>query len=126
LSGTLKPKTVSATVKADGLDYKYSADMEFKADVDWHPRPRTEPEPVAERGSQKQNEYLEKPTTHTSKWEQMVNEKGVLVAFVSLVVYAFCSAALIIAGKGTTMKPSTTSIPLFIHKIDRRNVSRES
>lgn len=29
MTGTLKPKTVSATVKADWLDYKYSADMEL-------------------------------------------------------------------------------------------------
>lgn len=75
---------------------------------------------------QPNQDVAKKPTAHTTKWERMVNERGYVVALVSFVVYAFCGAALLIAGKGTTMKPSTTSIPPFIHKIDYRNVSRES
>jgi hypothetical protein len=40
LSGTLKPPSLNGTVEVRGVKYKFSADIELKAEVIMHPRPK--------------------------------------------------------------------------------------
>jgi hypothetical protein len=40
LSGKLKPAAVEGTVEANGREYRYSAELEFKVDVVFEPKPR--------------------------------------------------------------------------------------
>jgi hypothetical protein len=119
-SGSLKPQTVSGTLELGRRSYKYSADIEFKVDVIWHQRPQSRPETVKELAPQK--EVYENPTGHMSRWDRTVTEKGVVVAVVSLVLYAAYKAVELFTTKGMA-RPIIMS-PM-IHEINRHNHSRE-
>jgi hypothetical protein len=120
-SGTLKPPTISGSLEMGKRKYNYSADIEFKVDMIWHQRPKGGPELVTEPTLQKEKLY--EPPSHTTKWDRTVAEKGVVLAMVSLILYAAYRAAELVAAKGI-MRP--TIMPPFIHKIDYRNVSKEA
>jgi hypothetical protein len=129
MTGILKSKTVSATVKADGLDYKYSASMDFKVDVDWHPRPRTAPETFAEtvkdKASQTDIKDFYRPPTNQTKWEQTVNEKGVVVAIALVAITAAASVLYCIATRGRVgfkPAPNGSIMTPFTHTIYRHNL----
>ncbi len=40
MSGTVKPPTLNGTMEVRGVKYKFSADIELKAEVILHPRPK--------------------------------------------------------------------------------------
>jgi hypothetical protein len=119
-SGTIEPQTIKGTLELGRSKFKYSAYIWFKVDVFWHKRPEGGPEPVKELAPQK--EIYENPTGHMSRWDRTVTEKGVIVAVVSLVLYAAYRAAELFTTKGIA-RPIIMS-PM-IHEIDRHNYSRE-
>jgi hypothetical protein len=123
MSGTLKPPTVSGTLELGGNRYKYSADIKFKVDVFWHQRPKGGPEPVRETELKSENLVREKPTVHTSRWNQTVSEEGVVVAVAALFLYAAYRATDLFAAKG--MLQSTT-IPPFIYKVEHSNPPKDA
>jgi hypothetical protein len=123
MSGTFKPPTINGDLEMGRRKYKYSADIKFKVDVVWHQRPKGGPEPVEETVPAKTRAPVKNPTAHTSKWDQTVTEKGVVVAVVVLVLYTATRAVEIFAGKGM-LRPII--MPPMMHKIDRRNFSKEA
>jgi hypothetical protein len=120
-SGTLKPQTISGTLEMGRRKFKYSADIKFKVDVFWHKKPKGGPEPVKVPEPVKKVDPI-KPANNTSKWDQTVTEKGVVVAVVSLFLYAAYRAAELFTTKG--MARPTIMSPM-IHEIDRQNHSRK-
>ncbi|MCP4117612.1 MAG: LysM peptidoglycan-binding domain-containing protein [Desulfobacteraceae bacterium] len=50
LVGQLKPQPITATVEKDRRRYKYTADIEFKAEVTFHPNRGIQNEPIKDRG----------------------------------------------------------------------------
>jgi hypothetical protein len=122
MSGALKPSTINGDLKMGRSRYRYSADIEFKVDVFWHQRPRGGPEPVKETIQQKAHHIQKKDpydsTAQTSKWDQMVAEKGTVVAVVAVFLYA---SHRMIERIGTRGMPMPITIPPFIHEIDLRN-----
>jgi hypothetical protein len=121
MSGTLKPPMINGDLEMGRRKYKYSADIEFKVEVVWHRRPKGGVEPVKVPEPVKKVDPI-KPTNHTSKWDQTVTEKGVVVAVVSLFLYAAYRAAELFTTKGMA-RPIIMS-PM-IHEIDRHNHSRK-
>jgi hypothetical protein len=122
MSGTLKPPTINGNLEMGRRKYKYSADIKFKVDVVWHQRPKGGAEPVEETVPAKTRAPVKNPTAHMSKWDQTVTEKGVVVAVVSLVLYAAYRAGELFTSKGIA-RPII--MPPMIHKVDRHNHSRE-
>jgi hypothetical protein len=116
MTGILKSKTVSATVKADGLDYKYSASMDFKVDVNWHPKPRTVPETVAEtvkdKTSQTKMVGLDRPT-NSIDWHQLAMKTDKLITVVCLTIMSFIPQVRASSMVGTkTLMPFTHTVRL--------------
>jgi hypothetical protein len=117
MTGTLKPPTISGDLEMGRSRYGYSADIEYKVDVIWHQRPRGGLEPVKETATEV-NQVFEKLPTNSSKWDQMVNEEGVVVAVVSVFLYA---SYRMIGRIGMRGMPMPITIPPFIHEIDLHN-----
>jgi hypothetical protein len=105
-------------VKAASRDFKYSADIVFKVDVIWHKKPKGGPEPVKAPVRGKETVFNE-PNGHMTKWDQTVNEKGVVVAVVLVVVTAAASILYRIATRGG-LQPAQI-MPPFTHTIDRHH-----
>ena len=126
MSGTLAPPPINGELKTERGRYRYSADIGFKVDVIWHQRPKGGPVPVTETMQQKAPQSEEKDpyesTSHATKWDQTLSDKGVVVAVVSLVLYTAYRAAELIAGR-RVMRPTT--IPPFIHKIDHHSFLKD-
>jgi hypothetical protein len=119
MSGSVKPPKISGTLEIGRRKYKYSADIEFKADVIWHQRPKGLAEPDKKKAPYPDKKDAYEPTGHTTKWDQTVAEKGV---FVAVVILAFTTASLIlyrIATKGG-LQP-VQIMPPFSHSIDRQD-----
>ena len=124
MSGALKPPTISGTLEMGKRKYKYSAAIEFKVDVIWHQRPKGEPkqvtEPVGVTNTQTEKKDFVESTNHASKWDQTVNEKGVVVAVVLVVVTAAASILYRIATRGGIQPaPNAPIMPSFTHTINR-------
>ena len=123
MSGILKPPTINGILEMGRRKYKYSADIEFRADVIYHQRPKTAPEPVT--GTVKENvTYTDKKdayerTGHTTKWDQTVAEKGAIVAVVLVLI---SSAGLILNRVAT--RGGLLPVPImqpFTHTINQNN-----
>ena len=122
MSGTLKPPAVDGTLELGRRRYRYSAEIEFKVDVIWHQRPKGRPEPV--KAPVKRNEpVFFDSTEHTSRWDQTVAQKGIVLAVVTFVLYTASRAVEIFAAKGM-VRP--TIMPPLIHQIDHRNFTKDA
>jgi hypothetical protein len=121
MSGTLKPPTINGDLEMGRSRYRYSADIEFKVDVFWHQRPGGGPEPVTKNAPEKKP--ADSPLGHTSKWDQKVAEEGVVVAVVSVFLYA---SYRMIGRIGTRGMPRPITIPPFIHEIDLRHATADN
>lgn len=123
MSGTIAPPAIDGQVEADGREYKYSADIEFKVDVFLHPKKRPEPGPITETVKETapyiEREYLYEPPAHKTKWEKMVNEDGFAVAVVTVLLYETYKFVQLFLGKGMALSPTT--MPPLIHEIDYRH-----
>jgi hypothetical protein len=116
MSGALKPPTISGTLEMGKRKYKYCADIEFKIDVNWHQRPKGEPERV------KAPEPVEKRAmdqTNSIDWGQVIDGNGGIIATVALIIVG---TALWFYTRGTASIDQTTSMTPFTHTIDRRNI----
>ncbi len=103
-SGTLKAPT------AGGRRYKYSADLEFKVDVIWQPRPggRVE-EPV----------QVTKIQPEKVPFVDLRDSTIDLPQFVTVVTWMIVGTAMILLGyKQLSITEGTTSITPFVHPID--------
>jgi hypothetical protein len=110
LSGTLKPATLSGTVKAGGRDYKFSAELEFKVGVDFHPTPRGKVgEPGKAFNLQSEKTPAVKPTVSTTDWQDIT----------TTVVWTLIGIGLAMLGcKLMTTTEGSTAIRPFLYTID--------
>ena len=118
MSGILKPAVISGTLEMGRRKFKYSADIEYRVDVIWHQRPKGEPKPVKAVEPVQKVERQENPIKST-KWEQTVAEKGVVMAVVLVVATGVGLILYRIASEGG-LQPAQI-MPPFTHTIDRRN-----
>jgi hypothetical protein len=108
MSGTIKPPTISGSLEMGKRKYKYSADIEFKADVVWHQRPKSGPEPVKKTVPQVVEDFVKKPTNSTD-WKEIA----------TVVTWSIIGTALMILGMRMVPQPNgATTIQPFIHFID--------
>jgi hypothetical protein len=87
LSGTLEPPTISGALAVGGREYKYSADIELKAEVIWHIRPKVGPE-LVKVPVPHQPVVLEKSSTDTINWKEAAVGTGKVVVTVVIVAAA--------------------------------------
>ncbi len=118
LSGTLTPPPVSGNIKVKGLDYKFEANIELKADVLWHPRPKGVTEEMVKIPTPApQERTLIDPLGGKTNWQIMFDENGGIIATVVLVLMG---SALMYYTRGSALIEQTTSLSPFTHTIDRR------
>ncbi len=122
MTGMIKPQTISGTFDLGRYRYRYTADVGFNVDVIWHQKPKGKPELVKATEPVQKVELVEKPTAHTTKWDQTVAQEGFVMALVTIMLYAANRAAEVWAIKG--MKPLI--MPPFKHKIDCHNYNRNA
>ncbi|MBT8340226.1 MAG: hypothetical protein KJP07_09470, partial [Desulfatitalea sp.] len=132
MSGVFSSPEINGELELGRRKYKYSAKVEFKVEVTWHPRPYSKgPEPVAETvrevsSQAKKNMKAEIPPNqhaHATKWDQTVAEKGVVIAVASLIFYVAYRSVEIFARRGM-MVPVT--VPPFIHNVGRPDSSGDA
>jgi hypothetical protein len=87
-SGSFRTEPLSATVEKDRLRYKYTAEVEFKIEVTWHPRPRTGPEPV--QVTDPQHKTAATPIESSFQSAKNVGAFVVSVVLAIATVYAGC------------------------------------
>jgi hypothetical protein len=117
MSGILKPPAINGDLEMGRRKYKYSADIKFKVDVIWYKKPNGRPDPVRATEPQTAKKDFIEPIGRTSKWDQTVNEKGVVVAVVLVLATAAASLAYRIATRGG-LQPAPIMTP-FTHTIKR-------
>jgi hypothetical protein len=123
MSGTIKPPTISGSLEMGKRKYKYSADIEFKADVVWHKKPKGAPEPVKVTKPSPQERQLVIPTDNSIDWKEIA----------TVVTWSLVGTALMIFGMRMVPQPNgATTIEPFIHYIDphdprnRRYINRNA
>lgn len=121
MSGSLKPPPISGTLEMGRCKYKYNAEIEYKLDVIWHQRPKGKPgEPVKVTAPTSElNQNVADYPTKSTKWDQVVDEKGVVVAVVFVLATAAVSVLYRIATRGG-LQPAQI-MPPFTHTIDRHD-----
>lgn len=121
MSGTLKPPAINGTLEMGRRKFKYSADIEFRTEVNWHQKPKGGPETVKVTAPTSElNQNVADYQTKSTKWDQVVDEKGVIVAVVLVAVTAAGSILYRIATRGG-LQPAPIMTP-FTHTIDRHNL----
>jgi hypothetical protein len=98
-SGSFKTEPLSGMVENSRRRFRYTAEVEFKIEVTWHPRPRFGPEPVAVT----QHQYDPRPAPDENGLQTAKNVGEFLVT-VGLVIAAFY-AGLELIGSGA-LRPS--------------------
>lgn len=117
MSGILKPPAISGTIKVRGRKYNYTAAIELKTDVIWHPRPNGGPEPVMPKVPQKEPAVI--PTRDKINWSELINENGGIIATIGLFIVG---TAIILYTRGSAFVGQTTSMTPFTHTIDCRRL----
>jgi hypothetical protein len=113
MSGTIKPQTLNGTLEVRGVKYKFSADIELKAEVIMHPRPKGVNEsPV--RVNSVEDVKAGPETTPVALSKTPLSTREIIAAvIVSLVASALPALRM------TAIRPGATpSIMYFNHSID--------
>lgn len=117
MSGSLVIQPISGKVTAGGRDFQYVADIELKADMEWHTMPREKPtEQVRTEATQEQPALA--PSTSRFNWEKMKNDADEVITTVGLIIIGML---LVASGAGRSMTGQTTSTMPFTHIVDPRN-----
>ncbi len=117
MSGTLKPPTLSGTVKAGGCNYKFSADIELKAEVIWHPKPKGMNEAPLRDTEPVQKVDRRVISTNSVDWSKTGEYADKFIAVVTIVIITIFAPSIRMSMFG---QGSTTSIMPFSHTIDPR------
>lgn len=121
MAGILKPPIVNGTLEMGRRKYKYTADIDFRVDVIFHQRPKGDAEkpiPVASQTSEL-NQYVADYPPKSTKWDQVVAEKGVFVAVVFVAAVGFRLILYRIATRGGLFPAQI--LPPFTHTINRQD-----
>lgn len=85
MSGSLKPSAINGTVEAGGRQYKYEAEIELKADVLWHPKPRGKVnEPVRVTVPKPKEDIAEFSSRNGINWNKVGKDVGNFVVKVTI------------------------------------------
>lgn len=123
MSGTLKPSTIDGTLEIGRRKYKYTADIELKAEVYWHPRNRAKAEvPVMAPQHQPQmaNGVGTRETSFTDELKEAAKTTGEIVAKVGFVAFLAVTAILFSNAYADEPKP----IEPFTHTINRDRLKK--
>ncbi len=117
MTGSLKPPKAEGTLELGRRRFKFSTELEYKVDVIWTKRPQSGPEMVkVESVELKDNRPIE-----TLNWDQLVEEKGVVEAVVTILTGAATLFIYRFMTKGVPL-PAVSMSP-FVHTIDMNNNS---
>ncbi len=119
LSGFLRVQPFEGRVMAGGRKYKYNADIEFKAEMIWHPMPTGTPEelvkpPVPQSGK----DLAVNPKRDTISWRRAVRESGEIASKVVLTIVGIAALWYL---RGSILTNQTTSMTSFSHTVDPHN-----
>lgn len=104
---------------AGGRRYKYDADIEFKAEMTWHPNPEIRNEDTAKGRTHVQNEReLIEVQKGKMSWRQMALETEGIWTKVVLTIVGLATLWYL---RGSYMSNQTTSMGPFTHSIDPNN-----
>jgi len=118
MSGSLKIKPFSGKVTTGGRECKFEADIELKAEMDWHPVPRGKQESPSKVAEPTKKVAEPDKTASPTDWKKMI-QKGEEV----LVAISITLLSILAAGYGATIcsQGQTTSITPLIHGVDPNN-----
>jgi hypothetical protein len=113
-AGFIKPQTLNGTLEVRGVKYKFSADIELKAEVIMHPRPKGVNEAPVQVNSAEKVLVAGPKTTPVALSKAPLSTREIIAAvIVSLVASALPALRM------TAIRPgATTSIMYFNHSID--------
>lgn len=116
LAGTIKPQTLAGTVKVGQGTYKFSADIELKAEVIVHPRTKgMAKEPVP--NTTPQNIPANIPTDNGIKWPEVVEITGKIATVVAVTILTLLAPQV----RFSMASGTSTAILPFNHTIDPRS-----
>ena len=121
LSGFLRVQPFGGKLMASGRRYKYYAEIEFRAEMIWHPKPNGKTEDVARSesaGARKRQLQPESSGENSTDWEKASRGVDKIAAKVVLTIIGLATMWYL---KGSLMMKQTTSITPFIHTIDPNN-----
>jgi hypothetical protein len=118
MSGTIKPPTLNGTLEVRGIKYKFSADIELKAEVILHPRPRGVNEAPVRVGAVA--EVVAGPGTTPvditpTKWSKVAEHAPEILTLVFITVISRVFPAIRMA---PFRSGATTSTMFFNHSVD--------
>jgi hypothetical protein len=112
-AGFIKPQTLNGTLEVRGVKYKFSADIELKAEVIMHPRPKGVNESPVRVNSVTKVKAIDSTTPVDSSKAPLSTREIIAAVIVSLVASALPALRM------TAIRPgATTSIMYFNHSID--------
>jgi hypothetical protein len=116
-AGFIKPQTLNGTLEVRGVKYKFSADIELKAEVIMHPRPKGVNEaPVRVNTVEKVVAQPETPVDITpTRWSKVADRASEILTVVFFTVTARFFPAIRIA---PFRSGATTSSMPFNHSVD--------
>ena len=121
LSGVLRVQPFGGKVMAGGRKYKYYADIEFRADMTWHPMPKGKIDNAARSesaGTRKRQLRPEGSSETATGWEKASRDVDKIATKVVLTIVGLSTMWYL---RGSLMMKQTTSTTPFIHMIDRNN-----
>jgi hypothetical protein len=117
LSGSLKPQPISGFIMVKGIRYKFNADLEFKADVIFHPSPKGVKEsPVRATQPVKEVIPVENPNNSTD-WSKVGKYADEIFTVVGITILTFLTPSIRMS---MATSSATTSYLPFHHSIDPR------
>lgn len=110
MSGSIKTSQLSGTLNVRNRKYKYTAEIELKADVIWHPGNKSRPEELVKvKVPTTEEERLIAPAQEETDWKEIV----------SMVTLTLLGAALMIFGmRMVPTQNGATTIEPFLHLVD--------
>lgn len=114
LSGSLKPQQINGYVTVKGIQYKFNADLEFKAEVIFHPSPKGVNETPVRATRPVVLEKPEQKATNSTDWSKVGKYVDEIVAVVCITILTFLTPSIRMS---MATNRATTSILPFHHSI---------
>ena len=118
LSGFLRVQPFEGKVMAGGRKYKYNAEIEFKAEVIWHPMPKGKPKELIGTKGRKRQLRPENSSEISTGWKKSSRDTEEIATKVVLTIIGLAALWYL---RGSIVLKQTTSITPFTHTIDPNN-----
>ena len=119
LSGFLRVQPFEGKVMAGGRKYKFNAEIEFKAEMIWHPMPKGTPEELSDANVPKrETEIAVNRRKDTSPWRRAVRESEEIASKVLVMIVGIAAIWYL---RGSCLANRATSMSSFSHTVDPNN-----